>query len=414
VWAGGDFTNVNVNVPRNYLANLDPATGQVRSFSQELNRPVRAIALDGSSVYAGGEFLTVGNSIRQHAAAFRDVPGSVGDLLPFDPDPNAAVAALAVKGGKVYLGGEFTTLRAGADPRHYLASVDASTGTPTTWDPAPDDFVYALAPVGNDIVAGGIFNKVNGAAPRPEAAAFDSVTGAVRGWDAHLDGPVFAVATDGSQTFAGGQFTHGGGQVRQGLGAFDPVNGAASGWDPGFGPDQLPVEAIAATPHGWLVAGGSLAIDHGPVRTSHFAAYRLPAPDTGAGGASGAGGDGGTGGGAGGPAGDRTAPLLSGLRSSKKRFRVGRLPKRGTRLSFRLSESAKVSFKAFPLKKGRQARTARARFTRLSPAGLSRVAFTGRLGKRSLRPGHYVLRLTPTDTAGNVGAARSVTLRVVR
>jgi hypothetical protein len=413
VWAGGDFTKVNGNAPRNYLANFDPATGQARSFSQDLNRPVRALALDGSDVYAGGDFLTVGNSARQHAAAFRDVPGFAGDLLPFDPDPNAGVTALGVKGGKVYLGGDFTTLRAGADERHHLASVDASTGIPTTWDPAPNDTVYALAPVGNDIVAGGVFDKVNGTVPRQGSAAFDAATGAVTGWDAHLDGLVAAVATDGSQTFAGGQFTHAGGQERESLGAFDPVSGTATGWDPGLSPDQLPVEAIAATPHGWLVVGGNLTIDHGPVRTSRLAVYRLPAPETGGGGGGGGAGGGGGGGagGGGGSAGDRTAPVLTALKASKKRFRVGKLPRRGTRVSFSLSEAASVRFEAFVVK--RRHRTRKGRFARLSPAGASRVAFTGRLGKRTLKPGRYVVRLTPTDRAGNVGAARSVTLRVV-
>jgi trimeric autotransporter adhesin len=412
VWAGGDFTKVNGNQPRNYLANLDPATGQARSFSQDLNRPVHAIALEGSSVYAGGEFLTVGNSIRQHLAAFRDVPGFAGELLPFDPDPNANVSALAVKGGNVYLGGDFTTLSAGADPRRHLASVDSFTGVPTKWDPSPNDLVYALAPVGNDIVAAGQFSTVNGTTPRPGAAAFDAVTGAVTGWDAHFDGLVAAVATDGSQTFAGGEFTHAGGQERHSLGAFDPVSGAATGWDPGLTPNQLPVEAIAATPHGWLVAGGNLAIDHGPVRTSQLAVYRLPAPDTAGGGTGGAGGGGGGGGGgAGGSARDRTAPVLSALKASKKRFRVGKLPRRGTRVSFRLSEAASVRFEAFVVK--RRHRTRKGRFAQLSPAGASRVAFTGRLGKRTLKPGRYVVRLTPTDRAGNVGAARSVTLRVV-
>jgi trimeric autotransporter adhesin len=407
VWAGGDFTKVNGNAPRKYLANLDPATGQARSFSQDLNRPVHALALDGYDVYAGGEFLTVGNSIRQHAAAFRDVPGFAGELLPFDPDPNANVSALAVKGANVYLGGEFTTLRAGADERHHLAAVDMSTGIPTTWNPAPDDLVYGLAPVGDDIVAAGQFSKVNGTIPRPGAAAFDAGTGAVTGWDAHLDGLVESVATDGSQAFVGGQFTHLGGQERQSLGAVDPVSGAATGWDPGLTANQLPVEALAAT-RGWLVAGGNLTVEHGPVRTSHFAAYRLPAPDTG-GGPNGGGGDGA--GGGGGAAGDRTAPVLTALKASKKRFRVGKLPRRGTRVSFRLSEAASIRFEAFVVK--RRHRTRKGLFARRSPAGVSRVPFTGRLGKRTLKPGRYVVRLTPTDGAGNVGAARSVTVRVV-
>src|SRR5439155_15305611 len=119
--------------------------------------------------------------------------------------------------------------------------------------------------------------------------------------------------------------------------------------DPGLRPNSgIPVQAVAATPHEWLVAGGDFILDHGSVRTTDLAVYRLSASDPGGPGTGGPG-AGGTGGGT---AGDRTPPVLSGLTASKKRFRVGKLPRRGTRLSFKLSEKAGVSFKAFAVKKG--------------------------------------------------------------
>ena len=47
-------------------------------------------------------------------------------------------------------------------------------------------------------------------------------------------------------------------------------------------------------------------------------------------------------------------------------------------------------------------------------AGGNRLSFSGRIGRRVLRPGRYRARATATDLAGNVGAARRLTFRVVR
>jgi hypothetical protein len=45
---------------------------------------------------------------------------------------------------------------------------------------------------------------------------------------------------------------------------------------------------------------------------------------------------------------------------------------------------------------------------------LSQIAFTGRIGRRALKPGAYRLRATPTDPAGNRGTPRTITLVVAR
>ena len=47
-------------------------------------------------------------------------------------------------------------------------------------------------------------------------------------------------------------------------------------------------------------------------------------------------------------------------------------------------------------------------------AGVNRLSFSGRIGRRALRPGRYRARATATDLAGNVSAERRLTFRVVR
>jgi len=52
--------------------------------------------------------------------------------------------------------------------------------------------------------------------------------------------------------------------------------------------------------------------------------------------------------------------------------------------------------------------------TRTSHQGANRVAFSGRIGKRALKPARYRTTLTATDAGGNASAPRNVTFTIVR
>jgi hypothetical protein len=132
------------------------------------------------------------------------------------------------------------------------------------------------------------------------------------------------------------------------------------------------------------------------------------------------------------PSVDRFAPSLTGARLSRRRFRAGR----ASMLSYRLSEAAKVTIRVERKLRGRRVRrNGRTRcvkqtrgnvrrrrcarykrtgsFTRNSTAGATRIKFSGRIGGRKLRPGSYRLTLIPIDAAGNRGAPRRVSFRIV-
>jgi uncharacterized delta-60 repeat protein len=141
-----------------------------------------------------------------------------------------------------------------------------------------------------------------------------------------------------------------------------------------------------------------------------------------------------------GGAGDRTAPILSRFSASPHRFRARRAssaaakrPRRGTTLTLELSEPATVRFDAFAVSRGRRVgarcrkptranrkrrrctlSTRKGGFSRAVGAGRSKLAFSGRVGKRALSPARYTLRATPKDAAGNSGERRAVALRIVR
>jgi hypothetical protein len=140
---------------------------------------------------------------------------------------------------------------------------------------------------------------------------------------------------------------------------------------------------------------------------------------------------------------DTRKPVLSKVRLSRKRFRVGpkrtalTAAKRGTRLSFTSSEAGRAAIAAQQARKGwRKGKRCVARRPRTKPgakrpkvctrwvargtlrrgvaAGANRVAFSGKLGRKALRRGRYRFSMRVTDGAGNRSARKRIGFRIVR
>jgi hypothetical protein len=443
VWAGGQFLTEGPD-PRTSLAAFDGASGALTSFHRDPtgsgDPSVSALAVSGSTVYAGGSFTSVGGVPRRNLAAFRHVPGEDGTVLPFDPDVDGPVRALALTGGTLYLGGQFQNingaLAALLKPRKNLAAVDATTGLGLPWDPSADGQVNALAVDGSTVFAGGDFATVNGSSARQRLAAFDDQNGTARAWAPSADGSVRALAVRGPTVFAGGDFTSvNGGVPRSSFAAFDEQTGAP---DPdsldlsteersGPQPPVARVDTLVASPKLGLLTGGSFVMNAPAPRAANLALFGLPPLPGGS------------------PGADDTDPRLV-LTASRRRFRVGarampvdgnavaaRKARKGTTLRLSLSEPARVRFVVRLKSRGRKVgrkcvkptrknRTRkrctrlirRGTFARSAPAGRSKVAWSGRIRRKALKRGRYVLRATPTDAAGNAGKARSLSITIVR
>ena len=72
----------------------------------------------------------------------------------------ARCGTLAVSGSTVYAGGDFTSI--GGQTRNRIAALDAATGLATAWDPDADNRVLALAVSGSTVYAGGQFTRIGG------------------------------------------------------------------------------------------------------------------------------------------------------------------------------------------------------------------------------------------------------------
>lgn len=124
-----------------------------------------------------------------------------------------------------------------------------------------------------------------------------------------------------------------------------------------------------------------------------------------------------------GPTGAATSPVsqppdplaLSGLTITHRTFSVGRAQaarssKRGTAFVFKLNRAATVTIRVRRLH-----HTATVvKLKRTGGAGRNRVAFSGRVGRHTLRPGRYRATLTAIDATGSRSKARAVAFRIVR
>ncbi|HXJ65324.1 MAG TPA: hypothetical protein VNN79_16335, partial [Actinomycetota bacterium] len=277
VYVGGEFNSIG-GAARNNIAALDANAGKATSWNPNASNGVRALAVSGSTVYAGGFFNgtnSIGGADRNHIAALN---AATGQATSWNPNANNSVIALAVSGSTVYAGGFFngTNSIGGAD-RNFIAALDATTGNATSWNPNANNNVLALAVSGSTVYAGGQFSGVNaiGGVDRNYIAALDATTGAATSWDPNASGFVEALAVSGGAVYVGGGYNSIGGADRNDIAALDSGTGVATSWDPNA---DGGVFALAVS-GGTVYAGGDfLAVASRP--ESHFAAFAIPPANT--------------------------------------------------------------------------------------------------------------------------------------
>jgi hypothetical protein len=188
VYVGGEFTKARPagaapgvsEVTRNNMLAYNLTTGVMTSFNPNVNAAVRALAVstDGTRVYAGGNFTSVGGVSRQRVAAFDAVSGSL--ISSWAPTLNGNVKAIGVSSSKVFVGGSFSS--ASGQSRRNIAAFSTSSGSVQTWKGSfGSGSVSALAvsPDGAKVVIGGSFLSYNGGTnPGYGLAMTDSSTGA--------------------------------------------------------------------------------------------------------------------------------------------------------------------------------------------------------------------------------------------
>ncbi len=200
LYAGGNFTSAtNVGsgaVTVNGIARWNGSNWS--ALGSGMDGEVYSLAVSGGDLYAGGYFTRATNS--------GGVAVTVGGIAKWDGSSWSAlslgwttglVRAVAVSGGDVYAGGFFT----------HVAKWNGSSWSRLGL--GINGLVYALAVSGSDVYAGGTFTgATNSGGVKVTANRIAKWNGST--WSAlgsGMNNSVFALAASGSDVYAGGSFT---------------------------------------------------------------------------------------------------------------------------------------------------------------------------------------------------------------
>jgi hypothetical protein len=278
VYVGGEFVSVG-GQSRHQLAAVDATTGAVARWNPNAGSgvfgTVYAMALGDTTVYVSGSSSSWDEwsfdwVLHRYCVA---LDTALGAARSWNPDPDRGyVRALAVSGSTVYAGGEF--FKIGGAPRSGIAALDATTGAATGWNPGADESILALGVGGSSVYASGYFHTIGGSS-RNQIAALDATTGQASAWNPGSDGVASVLALSGSTLYAGGVFPLSGGGRAGGLIALDITTGGPAEWS--SGDVHGSVEALAASGDIVFVGGSFRKIGEAP--NSFLAALRRAGTD---------------------------------------------------------------------------------------------------------------------------------------
>jgi hypothetical protein len=225
VYVAGAFTTIGGQSRRGLAAINAADTGTVKALQTDVNAngSVLSMVLCGSTLFVSGDFTTIGGIARNRLAAI-DTNGA-GTVKAWNPSAGIssvynAVYSITRSGSTIYAGGDFTSV--GGVTRNRLAAIDTTgVGTVKAWNPNANDFVIWVTASGNTIYAGGNFTTIGGVT-RNRAAAIDS-TGNLKAWNPNADNTVYCIVPNGAFTYLSGPFSTLGGVSRSRIASLDTV-----------------------------------------------------------------------------------------------------------------------------------------------------------------------------------------------
>lgn len=250
LYIGGSFSSST----NDYLAKVNKNTGVIDdSWDPQPNDIIRHVAIDGSSIFAAGDFTTIGGQSRNYLAKLNNSTGAADGS--FDPSPNDIVNSLCVSGSNIYVGGDFTTIA--SQSRDYLAQLSTTNGSINlTFNPDPDWPVYCILEDATGLFVGGDFDNIGGL-ERNWLAKINTTDGsAVSAFTANCNNTVYSLAVDGDYLYAGGDFTTVNSENRAYITKINKTTGNLETWDPQL---DWTVYAIAIN-NSDIYAGGSFEL----------------------------------------------------------------------------------------------------------------------------------------------------------
>jgi hypothetical protein len=220
---------------------------------------VSCIGILGSDIYVGGGFTNVGGVNARSFAKWNGISWTTWPTLDgvFQYPLNDAANRMVVKGGSLYIGGDFN--QAGGVIANHVARYDGSNFHPVGDAPAngfttPPINVACIGQADDGIYVGGLFTiagkTLANRIARWDGTNWHSLAGGTAGGTSSAN-RVLAIAGRGSDVFVGGTFTNVGGINVANIGQWDGANW----WNMGFGFDAS--VSVLATSANAVYAGGS-------------------------------------------------------------------------------------------------------------------------------------------------------------
>jgi len=175
IYVGGSFTLVS-DIPANYIAKWNSTTSTwstlTSSASNGVNNWVLSIAISDSDVYLGGYFTQLGDGTSANGIAkWNTTTGTWSTLMSnVSNGVNGSVAAIAINGSDVYLGGGFSKLGDNITSANHIVKFNTTTGIWSTLTCGSSNgfysiygpnasYVTAIAINGSDVYVGGYFTQ---------------------------------------------------------------------------------------------------------------------------------------------------------------------------------------------------------------------------------------------------------------
>lgn len=236
VFVGGMFSSIG-GVTTNALAVLDAGTNTnmgnsswTASITITTGTPdVRGLTVDGTTLYVGGTFASIGGSTKNNLASVNITSLSSFTLGSFSTTTGSQVNSVCVSGSNVYIGGTFAI--SDGSSRSYIASVNGSTGAVNSWNPNANNEVkdILISSNGNDAYVSGTFTSIGGQSRNRLAKLSTSTGNADATWNPNANSGVEKMALNSTETtlFFYGLFTTIGGTSRPAAAAVSTTGAGA-------------------------------------------------------------------------------------------------------------------------------------------------------------------------------------------
>jgi hypothetical protein len=237
LFIGGSFTTLSGSA-RTDLGAVNTTTGAPTAFAPFSDLNVYALALSGSTLFVGGDFTSMNGNSRYSLAAVNTTTGGLLSNFRSNTTLYSQVRALALSGSTLFAGGSFTTLS--GSTKYRLAAVDSTTGQLTGSIEGTNGTVFALAVTGSNLFAGGGFtNLINHNLSSIDSSSnlsrLNSITGE-KEYAININGPQGLYSDDtyiqkikflDNKLYVGGQFSSSLGTRNKGFAIIESPDSAA-------------------------------------------------------------------------------------------------------------------------------------------------------------------------------------------